>query len=99
MSNGNNDVILCERGIRAVGQSTRFTLDVAAVPILKAETHLPVIVDPSHAAGRADLVGALSVAAIAACRRGMPWRTLRAMFSTTTMESSTSRPVRTSRGR
>jgi 3-deoxy-7-phosphoheptulonate synthase len=71
MANGNHDVILCERGIRAVGQSTRFTLDVAAVPILKAETHLPVIVDPSHAAGRADLVGALAFAAVAAGADGL----------------------------
>jgi 3-deoxy-7-phosphoheptulonate synthase len=71
MASGNPDVILCERGIRAVGQSTRFTLDVAAVPMLKAETHLPVIVDPSHAAGRADLVPALALAAIAAGADGL----------------------------
>jgi hypothetical protein len=51
MANGNPDVILCERGIRAVGQSTRFTLDVAAVPMLKAETHLPVLVDPKSRSG------------------------------------------------
>ena len=71
MANGNPDVVLCERGIRAVGQSTRFTLDVAAVPMLKAETHLPVIVDPSHAAGRADLVSSLALAAIAAGADGL----------------------------
>ena len=71
MANGNPDVILCERGIRAVGQSTRFTLDVAAVPMLKAETHLPVLVDPSHAAGRADLVFSLALAAIAAGADGL----------------------------
>jgi 3-deoxy-7-phosphoheptulonate synthase len=71
MASGNPDVILCERGIRAVGQSTRFTLDVAAVPMLKAETHLPVLVDPSHAAGRADLVAPLALAAIAAGADGL----------------------------
>ncbi len=71
MASGNPDIILCERGIRAVGQSTRFTLDVAAVPMLKALTHLPVIVDPSHAAGRADLVAALALAAVAAGADGL----------------------------
>ena len=71
MANGNTDVILCERGIRTFETQTRNTLDVAAVPVLKAETHLPVIVDPSHAAGRADLVAPLALAAIAAGADGL----------------------------
>jgi 3-deoxy-7-phosphoheptulonate synthase len=71
MANGNRDVILCERGIRTFETRTRNTLDVAAVPVLKAETHLPVIVDPSHAAGRADLVAPLAFAAIAAGADGL----------------------------
>jgi 3-deoxy-7-phosphoheptulonate synthase len=71
MSNGNPNVVLCERGIRTFESSTRFTLDVAAIPVLRSETHLPVIVDPSHAAGRAALVPALSRAAIAAGADGI----------------------------
>ncbi len=68
---GNERVILCERGIRTHEPSTRNTLDIAAVPVLKAETHLPVIVDPSHAAGRADLVAPLAFAAVAAGADGL----------------------------
>ena len=49
---GNAQVILCERGITTFERSTRYTLDISAIPVLKHETHLPVIVDPSHAAGR-----------------------------------------------
>jgi 3-deoxy-7-phosphoheptulonate synthase len=71
MAQGNRDVILCERGIRTFETSTRNTLDVAAIPVLKAETHLPVIVDPSHAGGRADLVAPLSFAAVAAGADGL----------------------------
>jgi 3-deoxy-7-phosphoheptulonate synthase len=71
MTHGNSDVILCERGIRTFEPMTRNTLDVAAVPVLKCETHLPVIVDPSHAAGRADLVAPLAFAAIAAGADGL----------------------------
>ncbi|MDQ3696430.1 MAG: 3-deoxy-7-phosphoheptulonate synthase [Gemmatimonadota bacterium] len=71
MAQGNRDVILCERGIRTFEPSTRNTLDVAAIPVLKAETHLPVIVDPSHAGGRADLVAPLAFAAIAAGADGL----------------------------
>jgi len=71
MAQGNRDVILCERGIRTFENATRNTFDVAAVPVLKAETHLPVIVDPSHAAGRADLVAPLAFAAIAAGADGL----------------------------
>ncbi|OGV36214.1 MAG: 3-deoxy-7-phosphoheptulonate synthase [Lentisphaerae bacterium GWF2_45_14] len=63
--NGCHDVILCERGIRTFEHATRNTLDLSAVAIAKRETHLPVIVDPSHAAGRYDLVLPLSKAAIA----------------------------------
>lgn len=71
MAQGNRDVILCERGIRTFETSTRNTMDVAAIPVLKRETHLPVIVDPSHAGGRADLVAPLSFAAIAAGADGL----------------------------
>lgn len=71
MAQGNPDVILCERGIRTYERATRNTLDVAAIPVLKAETHLPVIVDPSHAAGRADIVPPLAWAAIAAGADGL----------------------------
>ena len=71
MAQGNRDVILCERGIRTFETATRNTLDVAAIPVLKAETHLPVIVDPSHAGGRVDLVAPLSFAAIAAGADGL----------------------------
>jgi 3-deoxy-7-phosphoheptulonate synthase len=71
MAQGNRDVILCERGIRTYETATRNTLDVAAIPVLKAETHLPVFVDPSHAAGRADMVAPLSFAAIAAGADGL----------------------------
>src|SRR5215213_4310694 len=53
---GNDQVMLCERGIKTFETSTRYTLDIAAVPVLKQETHLPVVVDPSHPAGRRDLV-------------------------------------------
>ena len=71
MAQGNGDVILCERGIRTYETATRNTFDVAAVPVLKAETHLPVLVDPSHAAGRASLVCPLARAAIAAGADGL----------------------------
>jgi 3-deoxy-7-phosphoheptulonate synthase len=62
---GNLDVVLCERGIRTFEPSTRNTLDISAVPIVQATSHLPVIVDPSHASGRKDLVVPLSRAAMA----------------------------------
>ena len=71
MSGGNNNVILCERGIRTFETSTRNTLDISAIPILKARTHLPVVVDPSHAAGTTTLIEALSKAAIAAGADGL----------------------------
>ena len=71
MAQGNTQVILCERGIRTFETSTRYTLDISAIPVLKQETHLPVIVDPSHAAGRADLVPALAAAAVAVGADGL----------------------------
>jgi 3-deoxy-7-phosphoheptulonate synthase len=71
MAQGNRDVILCERGIRTFEPATRNTLDVGAIPILKRETHLPVLVDPSHAGGRADLVAPLAFAAVAAGADGL----------------------------
>ncbi|MCL4321072.1 MAG: 3-deoxy-7-phosphoheptulonate synthase [Deltaproteobacteria bacterium] len=71
MSNGNLDVILCERGIRTYETSTRNTLDLSAVPVLKRLSHLPVIVDPSHAAGVWYYVEPLSLAAIAVGADGL----------------------------
>jgi 3-deoxy-7-phosphoheptulonate synthase len=65
LKEGNENVMLCERGIRTFETAYRFTLDLTAVPVLKELTHLPVIVDPSHAAGRRDLVTPLSLAAAA----------------------------------
>jgi 3-deoxy-7-phosphoheptulonate synthase len=71
LKEGNADVILCERGIRTFETAYRFTLDLTAIPVLKELTHLPVIVDPSHAAGRRDLVMPLSMAAAAAGADGI----------------------------
>jgi 3-deoxy-7-phosphoheptulonate synthase len=71
LKEGNEAVILCERGIRTFETAYRFTLDLAAVPVLKELTHLPVIVDPSHAAGRRELVTSLSLAAAAAGADGL----------------------------
>jgi 3-deoxy-7-phosphoheptulonate synthase len=71
LARGNDQVVLCERGIRTFETATRNTLDVAAVPVLKRETHLPVIVDPSHAGGRASLVAPLAFASIAAGADGL----------------------------
>jgi 3-deoxy-7-phosphoheptulonate synthase len=71
LAEGNTQVMLCERGIRTYETATRNTLDVAAIPVLKRETHLPVLVDPSHAAGKADLVAPLAMAAIAAGADGL----------------------------
>jgi len=65
LKEGNDKVILCERGIRTFETAYRFTLDLMAIPVLKEMTHLPVVVDPSHAAGRRDLVMPLSLAAAA----------------------------------
>ncbi|MBA2565483.1 MAG: 3-deoxy-7-phosphoheptulonate synthase [Gemmatimonadetes bacterium] len=68
---GNPNVILCERGIRTYETATRNTLDVTAVPALKELSHLPVVVDPSHATGRRSLVGAAACAAVAAGADGL----------------------------
>jgi 3-deoxy-7-phosphoheptulonate synthase len=71
LKEGNESVILCERGIRTFETAYRFTLDLAAVPALRERTSLPVIVDPSHAAGRRELVTPLSLAAAAAGADGL----------------------------
>ena len=71
LKEGNPNVLLCERGIRTFETAYRFTLDLTAVPVLKELSHLPVIVDPSHAAGRRDLVEPLSLAAAAAGADGI----------------------------
>jgi 3-deoxy-7-phosphoheptulonate synthase len=71
MSEGCHDIVLCERGIRTYETTTRNTLDISAVPVLKELTHLPVIVDPSHASGVARLVKPLSKAAAAAGADGV----------------------------
>jgi 3-deoxy-7-phosphoheptulonate synthase len=71
MSQGNPNVVLCERGIRTFETATRNTFDLAAIPVLKRETHLPVIADPSHAGGVRSLVEPLSFAAVAAGADGL----------------------------
>jgi len=71
LKEGNPNVMLCERGIRTFETAYRFTLDLMAVPVLKELTHLPIIVDPSHAAGRRELVRPLSLAAAAAGADGI----------------------------
>ena len=71
MAFGNEKVILCERGVRTFETYTRNTLDISAVPVLKKLSHLPVIVDPSHAAGMAEFVQPLSLAAVAAGTDGL----------------------------
>lgn len=71
MAGGNTKVILCERGIRTFESATRNTLDISAVPFLKSRSHLPVIIDPSHAAGLAWMVPSLSLAAVAVGADGL----------------------------
>jgi 3-deoxy-7-phosphoheptulonate synthase len=72
MAGGNENIILCERGIRSFdSQYTRNVLDLAAIPVLKDLTHLPVIVDPSHATGSAKLVKPMALAAVAAGAHGL----------------------------
>ena len=71
MAGGNHNVILCERGIRTFETYTRNTLDLSAVPMLRELTHLPIVVDPSHATGVATLVGSMSMAATAAGADGL----------------------------
>ncbi|CAG1066308.1 3-deoxy-7-phosphoheptulonate synthase [uncultured bacterium] len=70
-SQGNSQIILCERGIRTFETATRNTLDLSAVPVLKEETHLPIFIDPSHSAGRWNLVAPLAKAAIAVGADGL----------------------------
>ncbi|HEU4364993.1 MAG TPA: 3-deoxy-7-phosphoheptulonate synthase [Candidatus Krumholzibacteria bacterium] len=71
LSNGNQQVILCERGIRTFEKATRNTLDISAVPVIKRNSHLPIIVDPSHAAGHTEFVAPLALAAVAAGADGI----------------------------
>jgi len=71
LSNGNFNCILCERGIRTFEDATRFTLDLSAVPVIKRLSHLPVIVDPSHATGKWNLVSSMAKAAVAAGADGL----------------------------
>ncbi len=84
MAQGNPEVILCERGVRTFETSTRNTLDVSAVPVVQSHSHLPIFVDPSHAAGKRAFVGALALAGIAAGADSLmievhpePWRALK----------------------
>ncbi len=71
LSQGNYNVILCERGIRTFEEATRFTLDLAAVPLVKELSHLPIMVDPSHGTGRRSLIAPMSRAALAAGSNGV----------------------------
>ncbi len=71
MAGGNTDVILCERGIRTFETATRNTLDLSAIPVIKEKSHLPVIIDPSHATGYAKYVESMSIAAAAAGADGL----------------------------
>jgi len=71
LSEGNTQVILCERGIRTFEDSTRFSLDISSIPVIKRFSHLPIIVDPSHAAGHYSLVPAIAKAAVAAGADGL----------------------------
>jgi 3-deoxy-7-phosphoheptulonate synthase len=70
LSQGNRGVILCERGIKTFEDSIRYTLDITSIPVAKQWTHLPMIIDPSHAAGKRDLVGPIALAGIAAGAHG-----------------------------
>jgi 3-deoxy-7-phosphoheptulonate synthase len=70
-SKGNQKIVLCERGIRTFEKSTRFTLDLSSVPVIKKKSHLPIIVDPSHPMGQRDLVIPMARAAIAAGADGI----------------------------
>src|SRR5829696_8738625 len=71
LSEGNKDVVLCERGVRSFEDSTRNMLDMSAVPNVKGQSHLPIIVDPSHATGRPDLIPAMAMASLAAGADGV----------------------------
>src|SRR5690606_7053194 len=71
LSEGNENVVLCERGIKSFFNDTRNTFDLSVIPLLKQETHLPVIADPSHGTGVRDLIAPMSKAAIAAGADGL----------------------------
>jgi 3-deoxy-7-phosphoheptulonate synthase len=71
LAEGNPNVVLCERGVRSFEDSTRNMLDMSAVPNVKGQSHLPIIVDPSHATGRPDLIPAMAFAAVAAGADGV----------------------------
>src|SRR5262245_13403488 len=71
LAEGNHDVVLCERGVRTFEESTRNMLDMSAVPNVKGQSHLPIIVDPSHATGRPDLIPAMARASVAASADGV----------------------------
>jgi len=71
MSGGNYNVILCERGIRTFDTNTRNTLDIAAIPVIKKLSHLPIVADPSHGTGRRDKVAPMARAAVAAGADGL----------------------------
>ena len=71
LAEGNKDVVLCERGVRSFEDSTRNMLDMSAVPNVKGQSHLPIIVDPSHATGRPDLIPAMACASVAAGADGV----------------------------
>ena len=71
ISEGNEKVILCERGIRTFTKETRYTMDISSIPLIKQKSHLPIIADPSHGTGRWELVGPLAKAAVAAGADGI----------------------------
>jgi 3-deoxy-7-phosphoheptulonate synthase len=71
LSQGNRSLILCERGIKTFEDSVRYTLDVTSIPVLRKWTHLPVLIDPSHCAGKRDYVPAIAAAGIAAGAHGL----------------------------
>src|SRR5204863_8068122 len=71
LAEGNPNVVLCERGVRSFEDSTRNMLDMSAVPNVKGQSHLPIIVDPSHATGRPDLIPPMACAAVAAGADGV----------------------------
>jgi 3-deoxy-7-phosphoheptulonate synthase len=71
LSQGNPNVVLCERGVKSFDQTTRNLYDVAAVPLVRTMSHLPIVVDPSHATGRPDLIPACALAGVAAGADGV----------------------------
>ena len=71
LDEGNMNVILCERGVRTFETETRNTLDLSCVPLVQSLSHLPIVVDPSHAVGRADLVAPMCMASVAAGTDGL----------------------------